>query len=319
MDELLKTVTKITGYLSINSNADLKAPALTSVGGNLSINSNADLKALTSVGGYLYINSNADLKAPALTSVGGNLSINSNADLKALTSVGGYLYINSNADLKALTSVGGNLSINSNADLKAPALTSVGGNLSINSNADLKAPALTSVGGNLYINSKISIDLAKRLWGKNRRKNTKWIINQTVPEWLIKRVATKANSIFKINDTQIPFEWFEKIRKDLLSPGEVFAIDNIEHRRVAYEMMDKSKMKQLTDYKVLDRVEDDGHGNPMQIVSFTVQNMNEPLLFYNCFCPSTHREYFVGTDKNTCNEAKAGSFGLESAEFVNEW
>jgi hypothetical protein len=33
------------------------------------------------------------------------------------------------------------------------------------------------------------------------------------------------------------------------------------------------------------------------------------------------REYFIGTDKFTCAEAKASSFGLdeEEIEFVNEW
>ena len=43
-------------------------------------------------------------------------------------------------------------------------------------------------------------------------------------------------------------------------------------------------MKQLKDFTILDEVKDDGHGHPMKIVSFTVQNMKEPLLFYNCFC-----------------------------------
>jgi prefoldin subunit 5 len=142
--EKYRNITKVTGYLSINSNAKLDAPALTSVGGYLSINSNAklDAPALTSVGGGLYISSSAKLDAPALTSVGGGLYIYSNVKLDALTSVGGDLYIYSNAKLDALTSVGGYLSINSNAKLDAPALTSVGGKLSIYSSAKLTAGKL---------------------------------------------------------------------------------------------------------------------------------------------------------------------------------
>ena len=64
--------------------------------------------------------------------------------------------------------------------------------------------------------------------------------------------------------------WINKILKDELTAEEVFAIDNIEHRRIAYQYMDKSKMKKLKDYTVLDEVNDDGHGNPMKIVSFSI-------------------------------------------------
>ena len=77
-------------------------------------------------------------------------------------------------------------------------------------------------------------------------------------------------------------------------------------------------MKQLKDYKILDDGIDE-KGNPAKIVSFTVQNMKEPLLFYNCICPSSGREYFVQTEKKTWKEAKATSFGLEEVEFINEW
>src|SRR5438105_2173649 len=78
---------KITGYLYINSNAELKA--LKSVGGYLSINSNAELKAesLKSVGVYLSIYSNAELKAESLKSVGGDLSIYSKISPKLATTL----------------------------------------------------------------------------------------------------------------------------------------------------------------------------------------------------------------------------------------
>ena len=293
--------------------------------GNLEIKQGdtTDYSDLEEITGDLFIYSSADLKAPNLKSVGGDLSIYSFADLKApnLKSVGGYLSINSSADLKApnLKSVGGDLSIYSSADLKAPNLKSVGGYLFIYSSADLKAPNLKSVGGDLFINSKISIDLAKNLWGANRKKNTKWKVCNLVPDWLIKRVATKKDSVFKINNVELPFEWFEKIRKDKLSPGEVFAIDNVEHRRIAYEMMDKAKMKQLKDFTVLETGVDE-KGKKVEIVSFTVQNMKEPLIFYHCFCPSTGREYFLQTDQKTWKLAKARQFGFnEIINFINEW
>ena len=221
-------------------------------------------------------------------------------------------------DYSKLTEVTGYLSINSNTDLKA--LKSVGGYLYIYSNIDLKAPQLKSVGGYLSINSKISIDLAKNLWGANRKKKTKWTITNLAPEWLMERVATKENTEFIINNVKFSYEWFNKIRKDELTADEVFAIDNVEHRRVAYEMMDKTKMASLKDFKVLDE-KIDNHGLKMRIVSFNVQNMKEDLLFYNCFCPSTKREYYLGTSEKTCEEAKAQQFGYKANEinFVKEW
>jgi hypothetical protein len=57
----------------------------------------------------------------------------------------------------------------------------------------------------------------------------------------------------------------------------------------------------------------------MKIVSFKVKGLEEPLKFYGCICPSTGREYFLGTAKDACEEAKAASFGLEEADFINEW
>src|SRR3990167_4307054 len=89
-----------------------------------------------------------------------------------------------------------------------------------------------------------------------------------VPDWLgkIKNVYVFRN----LNWNNV--EWINKILGDKLTAEEVFAIDNIEHRRVAFEHMDKIKMKKLKDFKVLDE-QTDGKGNPMKIVSFTIQNM----------------------------------------------
>jgi hypothetical protein len=274
------------------------------------------LKYVEKITGYLHISSSVTL--PKLTSVGGDISFYSSVTLEApkLTSVGGYLYISSSVTLEApkLTSVGGYLYIYSSVTL--PKLTSVGGYLYIYSSVTL--PKLTSVGGYLSIYSKISLSLEKRLWSRN--KKNKWYVNNLASEWLLKRLETKKETEYYLNNVTFKKEWFDKIRKDQLTAEEVFAIDNIEHRRVAFEFMDKAKMKQLKNYKILDEKIDE-KGNPMKILSFTVQNMREPLKFYNCICPSSKREYFVGTDKDTCVEAKAGCWGLkaEEIEFVEEW
>ena len=74
----------------------------------------------------------------------------------------------------------------------------------------------------------------------------------------------------------------------------------------------------LKDFKILDEGVDE-KGNIAKIISFTVQNMKEPLIFYNCFCPSSKREFFIQTEKKTWQEAKASSFGLREVEWVNEW
>ena len=130
--------------------------------------------------------------------------------------------------------------------------------------------------------------------------------------------ADKAE-IYKLHGVEFDKKWWTKIVKDKMSPEEIFAIDNLEHRRIAYEYMDKTKMKSLKDYKVLDEVKDDGYGNPMKVISFSVKNVTEPLKYLNCFCPSTGREYFLGTAEDKCWSAKNKSFGIEEIEFTKEW
>ena len=127
--------------------------------------------------------------------------------------------------------------------------------------------------------------------------------------------------IYYINGVNFEKKWWTKIVKDKFKAEEVFAIDNLEHRRIAYQYMDKIKMKSLKDYKVLDEVANDGYGNPMKVISFTVKNVNEPLKYLNCKCPSTKREYFIGTAEDKCWSAKAKSFGFEEndIEWCKEW
>jgi len=243
-------------------------------------------------------------KLKGIVKITGDLSIHGTASLPQLKSVGSYLSIYGTASLPQLESVGGDLSIYGNASL--PQLESVGGYLYIHSTASL--PQLESVGGYLSIDSKIDCELEKRLW-KHNAKN-QWNISHHCSDWLIQK--KKSNFKYWINNVEFEYELFNQVRKDKLTAEQVFAIENAEQRRIAYEMMDKAKMKQLKDYKVLDEVKDDGYGYPMQIVSFSVEDFDEPFYFLQCRCPSTGREYLVETRQKTCAEAKQKSFGLTS-------
>ena len=290
--EKLKNIRLIKGYLSISSNATLQADNLKSIGGDLYIYSNVTL--------------------PNLKSVGGDLSIHSNATLQAdnLKSVGGYLYIHSNVTLPNLKSIGGDLYIYSNVTL--PNLKSVGGYLSIHSNVTL--PNLKSVGGYLYINSKLADKFEKRLWKNNR--NNEWYLTDRCSEFLL---SCKGKITYKINNVEFVKELFDKVRKDQLTAQEVFAIQNMEQRRVAYEKMDKIKMRELPNLKVLEERKEDGCGYPDKVISFTLEGFNEDFRFYNCFDPSTGREYFLETRQVTCAKAKAKSFGFDEIVFDKEY
>ena len=211
----------------------------------------------------------------------------------------------------------GNLEINKGDTTDYSDLEQITGYLSIDSSANLKN--LKSVGGKLFLSSKLSLSIEKQLWGANRKDPKKiWRISNLCSEWLIEKVGSRENSEFYINNVQFNFEWFNKIRKDQLSPEEIFAIDNLEHRRIAYEMMDKTKMKSLKDYKVLDEATDN-YKNPMKVISFSVKGVDEPLKYLNVFCPTTNREYFIGTAENKCEKAKAKSFGFDKLVFNKEW
>jgi hypothetical protein len=129
----------------------------------------------------------------------------------------------------------------------------------------------------------------------------------------------KEGTKFFISNTQFPIKLFKKVRKGSLSASEVFAIENMEQRRIAYERMNKMKMKEL-DCKVLDEVKDDGYGHPMKIISFSLKGYDTPFYFLNCFCATTGREYYLETRKQTCIEAKMSSFGLDKEiRFDKEW
>jgi hypothetical protein len=113
---------------------------------------------------------------------------------------------------------------------------------------------------------------------------------------------------------------WQAVASGAISAAEVFAIPDMEQRRVAYEVMDKAKMAELDGLEVLDSVDDDGQGYPMRVVSFNMPGFSTPLMYLNCFCPSGGREYYLETRKKDCREAKAASFGLpEDVEWIAEY
>ena len=143
-------------------------------------------------------------------------------------------------------------------------------------------------------------------------------MDETSSEYLLSLQHNKI--VYRINSVQFPRNLFDSVRHGELSAAEVFAISNMEQRRVAYERMDKIKMKDLDGLAVLDEVADDGHGYPMRIVSFNLPRVSEPFLFLNCHCPSGGREYYLETRQEDCWAAKAASFGLvRSVEWVAEY
>jgi len=124
--------------------------------------------------------------------------------------------------------------------------------------------------------------------------------------------------LYMINGIRFEEELWKKISNGSITPQEIFKIENMEQRRVAYERMDKIKMKSLPNFKVLDEGTDEKK-NTHKVISFTVEGFKEPFKYYNCICPSTGREYFVETLKDKCKEAKEASFGLSDVEFVEEY
>jgi hypothetical protein len=102
-----------------------------------------------------------------------------------------------------------------------------------------------------------------------------------------------------------------------LSAHEILAIRNAEQRRVAYEIMDKTKMAALKPV-VVDEAADSMSG-PLGIVSFNVDGFKKPFLYLRCVCPSTGREYYLETRQKTCAAAVAASFGLKKVMFEKEW
>ena len=172
--------TKLSGYISIQSNSSITAISLIrlckisrflNLQGNTSLESVA-LPALTSVGHHMYFSvmrALTSISLPALTSVGRNalfayMHALTSISLPELTSVGGSLFMQQmgivkSVSLPQLTHVDASFyvfALVALTSLPLPALTSVGGDLNISSLDNLTSlplPALTSVGGDLNISS----------------------------------------------------------------------------------------------------------------------------------------------------------------------
>ena len=188
----------------------------------------------------------------------------------------------------------------------------ISGYVDVGENAKASFPNLKS-SGSVYVRENEKLE--KQLW-KIASKN-QWYISDKSSDWLL---SQKGNFIFRINDVNFREDLFDRVRKNELSASEVFAIENTEQRRVAYERMDKMKMKELPDLKTEDEVKDDGYGYPMKIISFKSDKFDTPFYFLNCFDASTGREYFVETREKKCWAAKMDSFGLkEDEKFDEEW
>ena len=229
--------------------------------------------------------------------------------LEGVEEITGSLSVEADFQAPALTSVGWDLFVE--ADFQAPALTSAGGYLSVR--ADFQAPALTSAGGSLYVEADFHLETQQHLW--DIASKGRWYMTDKCSEYLLSKTG---DIIYKIDDVEFPKEMFDKVRRDQLIASEVFSIANMEQRRVAYERMDKLKMKDLPNLKTIHSDIDD-QGYQMSIISFTLDGYSSPFLFLNCFCPSTEREYFLETRKTDCWKAKNGSFGLEDVEWIAEY
>ena len=184
------------------------------------------------------------------------------------------------------------------------------GNLIINENNQDDYKDLVEVTGYLHIYSQAKLDSLKTVGGYL------YIYSQTK---FSPNVLKLKYERYYINDVNFDKELFLKVWNDKLSAQEVFSLTNIEQRRVAYELMDKAKMAELPDLRVLDEVKDDGYGYLMKVIEFSSDDYDEPFRFLNCFCPSTGREYYLETKQKTCKKAKAMSFGLPSLKINKEW
>jgi uncharacterized protein (UPF0305 family) len=306
---------KQSGYVDVSENATFTANQLTNVSGSVYVRENARFTSpqLTNVSGYVDVSENATFTANQLTNVSGSVYVWENATFIApQLKQSGYVDVMENATFTSpqLTDVSGSVYVSENATFTANQLTNVSGSVYVWENARFIAPQLKIIKNNIFIKNNIVAE--KQLW-KKFSKN-KWILNEGSSDWLIEQ---KGDFEYYLNDVQFTTrEWYLKIKNDKLTASQVFTIDNIEHRRIAYEFMDKTKMKKLKGEILDEKI--DKYGNSLRIISFNIQNME--LKFLNCFCPSTGREYFIGTEKKLSFEAKNASFGLDNnVEWVEEW
>ena len=280
-------ITKINGIFKNSGGVDLSNNKITKIDGVFKNSGYVDLNynKITKINGSIFKNS-------------GNvyLSDNNITKINGIFKNSGYVDLHNNKIIK----INGNVFKNSGSVyLSDNNITKIDGVFKNSGYVDLRNNKIIKINGGVFKNSG-SVYL-------NNNKITK----------LPKSMGNIKNLYIFENVNWNDIEWINKILQDKLTAEEVFAIDNIEHRRIAYEYMDKIKMKDLNG-KVIDKVADDGYGNEMKLYQFKIQDLD--LLFLNCFCPSTKREYFLQTKYKKCWKAKAQSFGLNNnVEWVKEW
>jgi hypothetical protein len=97
---------------------------------------------------------------------------------------------------------------------------------------------------------------------------------------------------------------------ETLVAAEIIAEPNAELRRVMIERMGYLRFAEDAGAKVIDSDED--AGGQRQLLRIELNN-DEPLVGLSCFCPSTHRQYFlrVPPTTKTCHQAAAWMAGFD--------
>ena len=351
----LPALTKVSGDVIAYNRATLTLPALTEVSGD--VNASRDftrlrdrttdeivkayqdptvtLRALTKVAGYVWAY-NCILTLPALAKVSGKVkaSLFATLTLPALTEVSGgvevdkqatltlpalrkagyvYAWFGATLTLPALTEVSLNVTADEDATLTLPVLTKCG-QVTALEGATLALPALTEC-------SFVSAHTALALETEDilLAACDSWLVGEACSDYLFAELATRKNVEYQIGYYRVPRELFDRVRSRQMTPSEVFALANMEQRRVVYSRLDKTKMAQLPSC-VLDEVSDDGYGYPMRLIEIEIEGFDGPFRYLVCRSPSTGREYWLETRQTTCRAAKAVSFGMpEDFTFDVEW
>ena len=302
--------------IAISSNCIVTVPQLESVGGSLHVSSNTDFPSLKSLWGYLCACSNCKLNFPLLPVVGGDLYLNkkSDATIPLLSSVERSMYVYSDNSFPLLKNVNGDVSIGTYCNASFPELETINGFLSISPHceinlhslktikkyfstySDCNIPNIESIGEEIFVYGSNQF-LEKQIY--DVYPQGKWCITEKSSEYIIKQSPIAAQ--YSINNIDLSEDLFLRIKNNKITANEVFAIENTCVRNIAYKYMDKNKIK-LLDYEELDKEQTNDYS--MRILSFTVPNINNPLIFFEYRCLSKNYEYFGETDRKICKIAQ---------------
>jgi hypothetical protein len=218
----------------------------------------------------------------------------------------GYIYMNGCIGLTSVTfpdKVYGSISMDGCTGLTSVTFPKESGSISMDGCIGLTSVTFPKESGYISMNG------CTGLTSVTSPKESGYIyMDEKTSEYLLSYGHKK--TIYQINNVQFDKPLFDQVRHGELSASQVFAIRDMEQRRVAYEKMDKIKMKELEGFAVIDKVEDDGKGYPMQVVQFSLPGFKEPFRYLACHCPTEGRGYFLETRETECWKAKSASFGL---------